>query len=65
MIFLPYKETETFDCSVFFSFVFSSVLVDIVVIQIGIVQKLPRRTVAECTEPSGVPGCLFLQECDN
>lgn len=40
----------------FFHFV-SAVLVDIVVSQISIVvQKFPRRTVTECTEPSGLPG---------
>lgn len=48
-----------------FSFVgfLSAVIVDIVVSQISIVvQKMPHRTVNECTEPSGVPGCLFSQE---
>lgn len=58
--FLP---SEAFNCSVFLSVILSAVLVDIVVSQISIVvQKLPHRTVTECTEPSGVPGCLFLQE---
>lgn len=38
-------------------------LADIVISRISsVVQELPCRTVTECTEPSGAPGCLLLKE---